>query len=224
MVVILGKGKLRFRESNTVGVQIDVVSFDAGRLTHSPMLSKSIISSSTSGSATRFPFATFPSLAPPLLLTLPLLVSLRLLSSSSSSPNRKPLPFIRRFSSEEKVECAVPEAKFEDAESSPSIQEKFDDVRCGLERGERWFVGCSCAGFATIGGEVGRGLGADEMVGIGVAVAVDSVGGSIETGVAVELRSGNGDAGAGNAKVSAAFSLATCSVDSSGNGIDESSR
>jgi hypothetical protein len=134
------------------------------------------------------------------------------------------LPFIRLFSSEENVECAVPEAKFEDAESSPSIHEKFDEVRCGLERGERWFVGCSCAGFATTGGEVGRELVLDETIGIGVAVAFDSGGGSIETGGALGVGSANGDAGAGNAKVSAACSLATCSVVSSGRGIDESSR
>jgi hypothetical protein len=70
---------------------------------------------------------------------------------------------MRRFSSDEKVECAVPDAKFELAESSPSIHEKLDEVRCGLERGERLDDGCKVDGFDSTGGDVGLGLGVGEV-------------------------------------------------------------
>jgi hypothetical protein len=188
------------------------------------ILSKSITSSSTSVSGTCFPFPFFPPFFPFFALVFPLLPSLILPSSSSSSPNKNPLPFMRLFSSDEKVECAVPEAKFDDAESSPSIHEKLDDVRCGRERGERLEVGCNWAGLAIDCGVEGRGVRAGD-------VEVDAVtgacieGGLMEIGGALDVRSGGtGDGGAGSARVSAAFTLAACSVGSSGSGMEASSR
>ena len=68
------------------------------------------------------------------------------------------MPFIRLFSSDEEVEGAAPEAKFEDAESSPSIQEKFEDVRCGRDGGERVEASFDGGDNVRAGGDVGREL------------------------------------------------------------------
>ena len=120
------------------------------------MLARSITSSSTSLSAACFPLAFLLFFVPPLLLEFPFFPSLMLPSSSVSSPNKKPLPFTRLFSSDEKVEWAVPEAKLEDAESSPSIQEKLEDVRCGRDGGERVEASLDGGDNVRAGGEVGR--------------------------------------------------------------------
>lgn len=66
------------------------------------------------------------------------------------------MPFIRLFSSEEKVECAALEAKLEDAESSPSIQEKLEEVSCGRDFGERVDPSLDGGGNARAGGDAGR--------------------------------------------------------------------
>jgi hypothetical protein len=133
---------------------------------------------------------------------------------------------MRLFSSDENVECAVPDAKFDEAESSPSIHEKFDEVSWGLERGESCEDGVTRTGLEAFGGVVGRGLGVEEVFGLVIEAGAGSEGGSIEIGGALDVRSGStGVCGAGNASVSAAFTLAACSVVSSlGSGIDVSSR
>lgn len=137
-----------------------------------PIFARSITSSSTSVSGVCFPLAFLPPFALVLTLALPLFASFVPSSLSSSSPNKNPLPFILLFSSDENVECAVPDAKFDDAESSPSIQEKFEEVRCGRDLGERVEAILDGGDSARAGGDVGRelrGEGSFDMVVKGAA-------------------------------------------------------
>jgi hypothetical protein len=134
---------------------------------------------------------------------------------------------MRRFSSDAKVECAVPEAKLDDADSSPSIQEKFDEVSCGREgaSSEEAPSDLAAGGFVIgvgAGGEEARGLRGADLLML-VAVDADWEGVGCVVGGALDVRSD--DRGLGTARVAAAVAVAACSVVSStGRGIVESSR